>query len=116
MSKEDVVGSEVFHLEMETQQIRPLEEAKQRGNSITIETGHFSVYGFVLLSKTMDAWNVVKDMELYQTTAVGSGGSLSMQSGKINVLLFGRMGSCANTVKVANQPGSPLNRRTRQMR
>ena len=50
----------------------------------------------------MDAWNVVKDMELYQTTAVGSGGSLSMQSGKINVLLFGRMGSCANTMKVAN--------------
>lgn len=101
MLEETVADTGVFHLEMETQQVNPLEAAEQKENYITFEAEHFSVYGFVLLTESKEAWNAVKDMELYQTENNGSAGVLADQEDKINVLLFGRMGSCANTMNVA---------------
>ena len=98
----EAAGSGVFHLETDTQRIQTLEAASQHGESITFETDHFSVYGFVVLAEGKEAWNAVKEMKLYPTTDAGSRGILSEQSGKINVLLFGRAGSCANTMKAAD--------------
>lgn len=101
IAAEDVFNCEVFHLEEETQQVKLLEAVERQEDSITFETGHFSIYGFLLMAGSREEWDTVKGMELYKTSMNGSSGTLDGQSDKINILLFGRMGICPNTMKVA---------------
>lgn len=71
IAAEDVFNCEVFHLEEETQQVKLLEAVERQEDSITFETGHFSIYGFLLMAGSREEWDTVKDMELYKTSMDG---------------------------------------------
>lgn len=94
--------SNVFHIEDGTQEVTCVEHKKDTYGKITFEADSFSIYGIAMLAKDNSYWNIVKNAEIYKASGTGtSSGQLNDQEEKINVLLFGRMGRCVNTMNAA---------------
>ena len=103
MAERDGLDKEVFHVEADTQEVKLVEDTEQQDDCVVFQAEHFSVYGFVLMAAEQGAWDIAKQMDLYPVKdSTGGSSSLSEQEDRIHILLFGRAGSCANTMKTAN--------------